>query len=53
MLSKPIPLSKAGDGNTGAPPASRKTIRQIPTVVVTPEDLVDETNRECCICLEE
>lgn len=39
--------------NTGAPPASRKTIRQLPTVVVTPEDLVDETNRECCICLEE
>jgi len=44
---------QGGDRNAGAPPASRKTIRQLPTVVVTPEDLVDETNRECCICLEE
>lgn len=35
------------------PPASTKTIRQLPTVSVTPEDLVDENNRECCICFEE
>ncbi len=34
------------------PPASCKAIRQLPTVIVTPEDLVDENNRECCICLE-
>eukprot|EP00934_Nitzschia_sp_Nitz4_P008036 Nitzschia sp. Nitz4//scaffold290_size23356//3169//5117//NITZ4_008486-RA/size23356-augustus-gene-0.33-mRNA-1//1//CDS//3329546087//8026//frame0 len=34
------------------PPASARAIRQLPTIVVTPEDLVDETNRECCICLE-
>jgi hypothetical protein len=34
-------------------PASRKAVRQLPTVVVTPEDLVDPNNRECCICLEE
>mmetsp|Transcript_12432 Transcript_12432/g.25810 ORF Transcript_12432/g.25810 Transcript_12432/m.25810 type:complete len:407 (-) Transcript_12432:168-1388(-) len=36
-----------------APPASRRAIRQLPTVVVKPEDLVDESNRECCICLDE
>lgn len=34
------------------PPASCKAIRQLPTVTVTPEDLVDENNRECCICFE-
>mmetsp|Transcript_28240 Transcript_28240/g.41722 ORF Transcript_28240/g.41722 Transcript_28240/m.41722 type:complete len:578 (+) Transcript_28240:83-1816(+) len=37
----------------GPPPASAKALRQLPTVSVTPEDLVDESNRECCICLEE
>ena len=34
------------------PPASKRAIRQLPIVKVTPEDLVDENNRECCICLE-
>jgi len=38
---------------TKPPPASKKAIRQLPTVTVTPEDLVDENNRECCICLDE
>lgn len=36
----------------GAPPASARAIRQLPTICVKPEDLVDESNRECCICLE-
>mmetsp|Transcript_10781 Transcript_10781/g.26066 ORF Transcript_10781/g.26066 Transcript_10781/m.26066 type:complete len:580 (+) Transcript_10781:110-1849(+) len=36
----------------GAPPASAKAIRQLPTICVSPEDLVDPNNRECCICLE-
>eukprot|EP00978_Attheya_sp_CCMP212_P012872 scaffold32150_cov64-Attheya_sp.AAC.2 len=36
----------------GAPPASQKAIKQLPTVIVAPEDLVDENNRECCICFE-
>ena len=40
-------------GNRGAPPASLKALRQLPLVKVAPEDLVDENNRECCICLEE
>jgi len=35
------------------PPASLSALRQLPTIVVTPEDLVDPTNRECCICFEE
>jgi hypothetical protein len=36
-----------------APPASQKAIRKLPTIAVAPEDLVDENNRECCICFEE
>ena len=35
------------------PPASNKAIRTLPIVTVTPEDLVDENNRECCICFDE
>lgn len=38
--------------STAIPPASDRAIRTIPTVMVTPEDLVDENNRECCICFE-
>lgn len=34
------------------PPASEKAIRTLPTVTVAPEDLVDENNRECCICFD-
>jgi hypothetical protein len=34
------------------PPASQRAIQQLPTVMVSPEDLVDEANRECCICFE-
>jgi hypothetical protein len=40
-------------GNKPAPPTSQKALRQLPIVKVSPEDLVDENNRECCICLEE
>ena len=36
-----------------APPASARAIRQLPTITVASEDLVDPSNRECCICLEE
>lgn len=38
---------------TGPPPTSQKALRQLPTVTVAAEDLVDESNRECSICLEE
>jgi hypothetical protein len=49
-----------GNGNlqqqqqeSGAPPpATTKAIRTLPTVMVTPQDLVDENNRQCCICFE-
>lgn len=34
------------------PPASENALRTLPIVKVTPEDLVDENNRECCICFE-
>eukprot|EP00980_Cylindrotheca_fusiformis_P008770 scaffold1869_cov122-Cylindrotheca_fusiformis.AAC.32 len=41
------------DGVQVTPPASSRAIRQLPTIRVSPEDLVDPSNRECCICLEE
>ncbi len=34
----------------GPPPASDRAMRQLPNVVVTQNDLLDEANRECCIC---
>mmetsp|Transcript_43777 Transcript_43777/g.106169 ORF Transcript_43777/g.106169 Transcript_43777/m.106169 type:complete len:256 (+) Transcript_43777:125-892(+) len=34
------------------PPASTKAIRMLPTIRVAPEDLIDQNNRECCVCLE-
>eukprot|EP00591_Stephanopyxis_turris_P001407 CAMPEP_0195508188 /NCGR_PEP_ID=MMETSP0794_2-20130614/1470_1 /TAXON_ID=515487 /ORGANISM="Stephanopyxis turris, Strain CCMP 815" /LENGTH=339 /DNA_ID=CAMNT_0040635093 /DNA_START=237 /DNA_END=1256 /DNA_ORIENTATION=- len=38
---------------TAVPPASAKAVRQLPTVTVSKEDLLDENNRECCICFED
>lgn len=35
------------------PPASKQAVRKLPTIIVTPQDLVDPVNRECPICLEE
>ena len=49
--SPPPPPPSAPSGR--APPASQKAIRKLPTIKVAPEDLVDENNRECCICFEE
>ena len=37
----------------GPPPASSAALRQLPTIMVTAEDLVEPSNRECCICFEE
>lgn len=39
--------------DTGPPPASRAALRQLPTISVSAEDLVEPSNRECCICFEE
>ena len=36
-----------------APPASMRAIKQLPTIRVAPEDLIDPINRECCICFED
>ena len=40
-------------GSGGPPPASLASLRQLPTISVTAEDLVEPSNRECCICFEE
>jgi hypothetical protein len=37
---------------TGAPPASARALADLPVVTVSPEDLVDPVNRECCVCLD-
>ena len=48
------PEQQAAENHHGpAPPASARAIRQIPTILVAPEDLVEPCNRECCICLDE
>lgn len=36
----------------GAPPASSRILQSLPTVSVTADDLADEANRECAVCLE-
>ena len=38
--------------NVRTPTASDRAVRQLPEILVKPEDLVDENNRECCICLD-
>ena len=38
--------------STAPPPASEKSIRQLPQISVTADDLLDEANKECCVCLE-
>jgi hypothetical protein len=35
------------------PPASSKAIHNLPIVHVTADDLIEETNKECLICLED
>jgi hypothetical protein len=39
--------------NNVPPPASRKAINKLHTVQVTADDLLEETNKECLICLTE
>ena len=51
-INTAIDESLQTSGPKPPPPASKRAIRQLPIVKVTPEDLVDENNRECCICLE-
>ena len=58
FMPHPHPTQNAANAqnegsNRGAPPASSKAIRQLPTIQVTAEDLVEPSNRECCICLDE
>lgn len=48
--TQPPPAAAASTQRT--PAASARAIRQLPTILVAPEDLVDENNRECCICME-
>ena len=55
MAERVVPVEVGGgaERETGPPPASEKVLRTIPEIVVGEEDLVDEANRECCVCLEE
>ena len=49
-----IPVAGPGEQQEGSgpPPASAQAVKTIPTITVTPDDLSDPTNCECCICLE-
>lgn len=42
-----------GEAVGAPPPASETAVRRLPTIRVAPEDLVDESNRQCCICYGE
>lgn len=35
------------------PPAGRNTLSSLPVVIVTADDLLEESNKECIVCLEE
>ena len=48
----PRPQQQQQQAPGGPPPASAAALRQLPTISVTAEDLVEESNRECCICFE-
>ena len=37
----------------GPPPVSKRLLNSLPIVVVTADDLLEETNKECAICLSE
>ena len=39
--------------NTGPPPVSKRLLNSLPIVTVTADDLLEETNKECAICLNE
>lgn len=34
------------------PPASRRVLKNLPLVEVTADDLLEENNKECLVCLE-
>eukprot|EP00978_Attheya_sp_CCMP212_P035557 scaffold155359_cov52-Attheya_sp.AAC.4 len=45
--------NEENDENTahsGPPPASTNVIRDLAVIIVEEQDLVDETNRKCCVC---
>ena len=52
-LNTPAPHSNSRTSSRVAPPASRNAIRNLSIVQVTSDDLIEETNKECLICLEE
>jgi hypothetical protein len=45
--------SQQPEESTTPPPASRAALRNLPIVRVTKDDLIEEGNRCCCICLED
>ena len=47
------PFPQPQEANSIAPPASSKALNELPMVRVTADDLLEENNKECLICLEE
>ena len=49
----PNPAGTATQPNSKTPPASQRALRTLPMVKVTADDILEATNKECLICLEE
>lgn len=48
-----VPQQPAQPQSNKPPPASADTIAKLPNVQVTADDLLEESNKECCVCLVE
>ena len=53
MPGMPGGMPQQQNPNSPSPPASKRLLRNLPTVTVTSDDLTEETNKNCCICLED
>jgi hypothetical protein len=52
-IGQPHPQQRRRQQPNKPPPASKKVLAEMPLVQVTADDLIEETNKECLICLDE
>jgi hypothetical protein len=53
LNQQPHPQQRRRQQPNKPPPASKKVLAELPLVQVTADDLIEETNKECLICLDE
>lgn len=53
ILQPQGPPPPAPNGNSKTPPASHRILASLPLVKVTADDILEVTNKECLICLDE